>query len=162
MSDAYDPDERFSLDLEPEEALKRLLGAAEGQEEVVLPGVMVPDELAPQLHELHAEVVDLAHDLGTPEIVKLGKLLREVGLLHGGHGVHQGFTTDRSLSLCPGNGSKPGVTGGAMPSPSGNCSRGPLRARHGVVRFIPNHGDALKRALEHANPDDPGTVHDHP
>ena len=37
MSDTYDPDERFSLDENPEKALKRLLGAEEGGEDAVEP-----------------------------------------------------------------------------------------------------------------------------
>ena len=54
------------------------------EEELVFPLVVVPDELAAELDELHVHVVDLAHDLGRPVIGEPAERLGQVHDLHRG------------------------------------------------------------------------------
>src|SRR5262249_29154372 len=68
------------------------------QEELVFVFVMVPDELASDLHELDEEIVHLSHDLGLVDLGEEGELLRQVHLgdRHGGPPGRRAYSVARA------------------------------------------------------------------
>src|SRR5436309_1574599 len=60
--------------------------ALHDQKQLILAVVVVPDELALELRELHQVVVHRADDLGTPLILKPPEHLGEIDLADGGAG----------------------------------------------------------------------------
>src|SRR2546422_780958 len=62
--------------------------ALHDQEQLILALMMVPDELALELRELHQVVVHSADDLGTPVILKPAEHLGEIDFANGGRACH--------------------------------------------------------------------------
>src|SRR2546427_5469952 len=64
-------DELFIPELEAKPALHH-------QKQLIFPVVMVPDELALELRELHETVVDFAHDLRAPLVLKAAEHVGQI------------------------------------------------------------------------------------
>jgi hypothetical protein len=56
--------------------------AADGQEQLVFVLVVMPHELAPELHELHFLPIQRTDDLGPPVVMNECEFLSEVDLVH--------------------------------------------------------------------------------
>src|SRR5439155_8922870 len=81
MLDAVrDDDELARLDHEIAVSQLHAQPALHDEKQLVLTLVVVPDELARELRELHETVVDLPDDLGTPLILKPAEHLGEIDL----------------------------------------------------------------------------------
>ena len=77
-------------------AHRHLQRAFDHEEKFVFDIVMMPDELALQLHKLYVEVVQLADDLGAVVVGEERELLGEVHFVHVGH-----RKTQRARLLAP-------------------------------------------------------------
>ena len=53
------------------------------EKQLVFPLMVVPDELPSKLHDFHVGVVELADDLGAPDVLEQAEFLLEV------HGLHR-------------------------------------------------------------------------
>src|SRR6266699_3536337 len=85
MLDAVrDDDELARLDHEVAVPQLHPQPALHDQKQLVLPLVVMPDELALEFRELHEAVVYLADDLGTPLILKPAEHLGEIDFADGG------------------------------------------------------------------------------
>jgi hypothetical protein len=84
--------------------------------------VVMPDELAPHLHELHLLAVELGDDLGAEVLGDLGELLGEGDLVHGGLALGDTIDTAQYRAGCRPERSEGPRRGIARTDPRQDCS----------------------------------------